>query len=53
MKDKKGNTSTLTVVDSEKNLGIHLEDNLKFSNRISLTENHSIRLLGLTKILTK
>ena len=49
MTDKSGKVRKLTVVDSEKDLGIHLELDLKFRKHISFMVNRANRLVGLIK----
>ena len=47
MSDKQGNVKCLKVVDREKDLGIHIQENLKFDKHISLTVNRANRLVSL------
>ena len=49
MKDKDGNVKNLTVVNCEKDLGVYVQDNLKFDQHISITVNRANRLVGLIK----
>ena len=49
MTDKDGNTKVLKSVDSEKDLGVYIQENLKFDKHISLTVNRANRLVGLIK----
>ena len=49
MSDNNGNIKVLKSVDCEKNLGVYLQDNLKFDKHISLTVNRANRLIGLIK----
>lgn len=47
--DKDGNIKALDHVEFEKDLGIYVQDNLKFDRHISLTVNRANRLAGLIK----
>ena len=47
MTDKDGNTKVLKSVDSEKDLGVYIQENLKFDKHISLTFNTANRLVGI------
>ena len=49
MSDNNGNIKVLKSVDCEKDLGVYLQDNLKFDKHISLTVNRANRLIGLIK----
>ena len=49
MEDKDGNSTNLIVVNCEKDLGVYVQDNLKFDKHISLTVNRANRLVGLIK----
>ena len=49
MTDKDGNTKVLKSVNSEKDLGVYIQENLKFDKHISLTVNRANRLVGLIK----
>ena len=49
MEDKDGNSTNLIVVNYEKDLGVYVQDNLKFDKHISLTVNRANRLVGLIK----
>ena len=49
MSDKNGNTKVLKSVDSEKDLGVYVQENLKFDKHISITVNRANRLMGLIK----
>lgn len=49
MTDKDGSVTNLIVVNCEKDLGIHVQDNLKFDTHISITVNRANRLVGLIK----
>ena len=49
MTDKDGNVKNLLEVECEKDLGIYVQDNLKFDKHISLTVNRGNRLVGLIK----
>ena len=49
MDDKDGNVKNLTVVNCEKDLGVYVQDNLKFDQHISITVNRANRLVGLIK----
>ena len=49
MEDKDGNVKNLTVVNCEKDLGVYVQDNLKFDQHISITVNRANRLVGLIK----
>ena len=49
MSDKQGNVKCLKVVDIEKDLGIHIQENLKFDKHISLTVNRANKLVGLIR----
>ena len=49
MEDKDGTIKNLTVVNCEKDLGIYVQDNLKFDQHISITVNRANRLVGLIK----
>ena len=48
--DKDGNSTNLIVVNCEKDLGVYVQDNLKFEKHISLTVNRAT-LLVLYKTL--
>ena len=47
--DRDGNTKVLKSVELEKDLGVHVQENLKFDKHISLTVNKANRLVGLIK----
>ena len=47
--DKDRNTKVLKSVDGEKDLGVYIQENLKFDKHISLTVNRANRLVGLIK----
>ena len=51
MTDKDGNTKVLKSVNSEKDLVVYIQENLKFDKHISLTVNraNTCRLVGLIK----
>ena len=49
MTDKEGNTKVLKSVEIEKDLGVYVQENLKFDKHISLTVNRANRLVGLIK----
>ena len=49
MEDNDGNVKNLTVVNCEKDLGVYVQDNLKFDQHISITVNRANRLVGLIK----
>ena len=49
MTDKDGNTKVLKLVEMEKDLGVNVQENLKFDKHISLTVNRANRLVGLIK----
>ena len=49
MEDEDGSITNLTVVNCEKDLGIYVQDNLKFDQHISITVNRANRLVGLIK----
>ena len=49
MTDRDGNTKVLKSVELEKDLGVHVQENLKFDKHISLTVNKANRLVGLIK----
>ena len=49
MTDKDGNTEVLKSVEMEKDLGVNVQENLKFDKHISLTVNRANRLVGLIK----
>ena len=49
MTDKEGNTKVLNSVEIEKDLGVYVQENLKFDKHISLTVNRANRLVGLIK----
>ena len=49
MTDKDGNVKNLLEVECGKDLGIYVQDNLKFDKHISLTVNRANRLVGLIK----
>ena len=49
MEDKDGNSTNLIVVNCEKDLGVYVQDNLKFDKHISLTVNRANRLVCLIK----
>ena len=49
MTDKDGNTKVLKSVEMEKDLGVNVQENLKFDKHISLTVNRANRLVGLIK----
>ena len=49
MTDKDGNVKVIQTVNSEKDLGVHVQDNLKFDKHISVTVNRANRLVGLIK----
>ena len=49
MEDKDGSITNLTVVNCEKDLGIYVQDNLKFDQHISKTVNRADRLVGQIK----
>ena len=49
MSDNNGNIKVLKSVDCEKDLGVYLQDNLKFDKHISLTVNRANRLIGVIK----
>ena len=42
MEDKDGNSRNLTMVNCEKDLGVNVQDNFKFDEQMSLTDNRSI-----------
>ena len=44
-----GNTKELKSVEMEKDLGVYVQENLKFDKHISLMVNSANRLVGLTK----
>ena len=50
MEDKDGNSTNLIVVNCEKDLGVYVQDNLKFDKHFSLTVNRANRLVGLIKL---
>ena len=43
MTDKDGNTKVLKSVEMEKDLGVNVQENLKFDKNISLTVNRANR----------
>ena len=47
MTDKDGNTKVLKSVDSKKDLGVCIQENLKFHKHISLTVNTANRFVGI------
>ena len=47
--DNEGNTKVLKSVEIEKDLGVYVQENLKFDKHISLTVNRANRLVGLIK----
>ena len=49
MSDNNRNIKVLKSVDCEKDLGVYLQDNLKFDKHVSLTVNRANRLIGLIK----
>ena len=49
MTDKQGSTKVLKSVEIEKDLGVYVQENLKFEKHISLTINRANKLVGLIK----
>ena len=49
MTDKQGSTKVLKSVEIEKDLGVYVQENLKFDKHISLTINRANKLVGLIK----
>ena len=49
MTDREGNTQVLKSVEIEKDLGVYVQENLKFDKHISLTVHRANKLVGLIK----